>query len=71
VTSGVPTRTDYRFAWAAMAGVSYAVAPHTLLDIGYRYLDLGHTTVSLFPSAAVTRNLSTQQVRFGVRYMID
>ncbi|WP_237477769.1 outer membrane protein [Lichenibacterium dinghuense] len=71
VTSGLPSRTDYRFAWAAMAGVSYALAPHTLLDIGYRYLDLGRTTVSLFPSAAVTRDLSTQEVRFGVRYMID
>ncbi|MGI4764853.1 MAG: outer membrane protein [Janthinobacterium lividum] len=67
----VPSRTDYGFAWAAMAGVSYAVAPHTLLDIGYRYLDLGRTTVSLPPSATVTRNMSAQQVRFGVRYMID
>ena len=54
-----------------MAGVAYAVAPHTLLDIGYRYLDLGRTTVSLSPSATVTRDLSAQQVRFGVRYMID
>ena len=71
VTSGVPTRTDYRFAWAVMAGVSYAVAPHTLLDVGYRYLDLGRTAVSLFPAATLTRDLSTQEVRFGVRYMID
>ena len=71
VTSGIPSHTDYGFAWAAMAGVSYAVAPHMLLDIGYRYLDLGRTTVSLFPSATVTRDLSTQEVRFGVRYMID
>ena len=71
VTSGIPTRTDYGFAWAAMAGVSYAVGSHALLDIGYRYLDLGHTTVSLFPSATVTRDLSTQEVRIGVRYMID
>ena len=71
MTSGLPTHTDTQFAWAAMAGVSYAVAPHTLLDVGYRYLDLGRATVSLFPSASVTRGLSSQQVRFGVRYMID
>ena len=69
--SSVPNHTDYSFAWAAMAGVSYAVAPHTLLDIGYRYLDLGRTTVALPPSATTSRNLSAQQVRFGVRYMID
>ena len=36
-----------------------------------RYFDLGRTTVSLFPAATATRNLSTQEVRFGVRYMID
>lgn len=69
--ASVPGHTDYGFAWAAMAGLSYAVAPHTLLDIGYRYLDLGRTTVSLAPSATVTRNISAQQVRVGVRYMID
>ena len=71
VSSGLSNRTEYRFAWAAMAGISYAVAPQTLLDIGYRYLDLGRTTVSLLPSASVTRSLSAQEVRFGLRYMID
>ncbi len=71
VTSGVPSRSDFRFAWAAMAGVSYAIAPHALLDIGYRYLDLGRTSVSLFPSATITRDLATQEVRFGIRYMVD
>ena len=69
--ASVPNHTDYGFAWAAMAGVSYAVAPHTLLDIGYRYLDLGRTTMAISPATTVTRNMSAQQVRFGVRYMID
>ena len=71
VTSTVPSRTDYRFAWAAMAGFSYAFAPHMLADVGYRYLDLGRTAIPLFPAAGVTRDLSSQQVRVGVRYMID
>lgn len=71
VTSTVPSRTAYQFAWAAMAGVSYAFGPHMLFDIGYRYLDLGRTNIPLFPAAGVTRNLSAQQVRLGVRYMID
>ena len=71
VNTGVGNHTDYGFAWAAMAGVSYALAPHTLLDIGYRYLDLGRTTVALYPSATITRNMSAQQVRVGLRYMID
>lgn len=71
VTSSIPSRTSYQFAWAAMAGISYAFGPHMLVDVGYRYLDLGRTTIPLFPSAAVTRNLSSQQVRVGIRYMID
>lgn len=71
VTSGAPTHSDTRLAWAAMAGFSYAFAPHMLADIGYRYLDLGRTTVPLFPSAGVTRTITEQQVRVGVRYMVD
>ena len=71
VTSNVPSRTDYQFAWAAMAGVSYAFGPHMLADIGYRYLDLGRATIPLFPTAGVTRSITEQQVRVGLRYMID
>ncbi len=63
--------SDTRFAWAAMAGVSYAVAPHILLDIGYRYLDLGRSTITLLPSTNVSRSISEQQIRVGVRYMVD
>ena len=71
VTQSVPSRTDYQFAWAAMAGFSYAFSPHMLLDVGYRYLDLGKTAIPLFPVTSVTKNLTSQQVRIGIRYMID
>ena len=71
VTSSVPSHTAYQFAWAAMAGVSYAFAPHMIFDLSYRYLDTGRTTIPLFPATSVTRNLSSQQIRLGVRYMID
>ena len=71
ITSSVPSHTDYRFAWAGMAGVSYAVASHMVLDVGYRYLDFGTTKISLFPWATVSKSLSSQEVRVGIRYMID
>ena len=71
VTSKVPSHTAYEFAWAATAGVSYAFAPNFLVDANYRYLNLGRTTITLFPSHAVTHDLSSQQVRVGLRYMID
>ncbi len=57
---------DYRFAWAAMAGVSYAVTPHAMIDIGYRYLDLGRTRISLAPVATTQKDLASHQVRVGV-----
>lgn len=72
LTSGsAPSRTNYQFAWAAMAGVSYAFSPHLLLDVNYRYLDLGSTTVQLYPLTPVRKDLVDQQVRAGIRYMID
>lgn len=67
----VPSHTTYQFAWAAMAGFSYAFSPHLLLDVNYRYLDLGPTTIQLFPLTSVRKDLTTQQVRVGIRYMID
>ncbi len=75
--TGAPTdgtlksQTDYRFAWAAMAGFTYAFDQHMLLDVGYRYLALGRATIPLYPAASVTKDLSAQQVRVGIRYLID
>lgn len=71
VTENGASRTSYQFAWAAMAGFSYAVAPHMLIDVGYRYLDLGRASIPLSPVGSVTKDLASQQVRVGVRYVID
>ena len=54
--------TFYNFAFAAMAGVAIDVYDHTKLDIGYRYLHLG---------PVYGANLTNQEVRAGLRYMID
>ena len=52
----------YNLAFALMAGISYDIYDHTKLDIGYRYLHLGQILGS---------NVTTQEVRAGLRYMID
>ncbi len=52
----------YNFAFALMAGVAIDVADHTKLDIGYRYLNLG---------SVLNTTISYQEVRAGLRYMID
>ena len=70
-------RTDARkgitnFAWAAMGGVAIDVSAHTKLDIGLKYLNMGH--ISYLDSATgVTRSkaFTTKSVHVGMRYMID
>ena len=62
----------YRFAWALMAGVAIAMTDHTQLDVGYRYVDLGSITgLSSVTGTAVTQKVRANEVRAGVRYMID
>lgn len=34
-------KSQWDFAWALMAGVSYSVTPNLALELGYRYLDMG------------------------------
>lgn len=67
----------YNLAWAAMAGVSYSLTPHLMLDIGYRYLDLGTyrapqgTAIQQAVYSPQKIDLNAHEVRVGVRYQID
>ncbi|MFZ0496048.1 MAG: outer membrane beta-barrel protein [Methylocella sp.] len=62
----------YRFAWAAMAGVAIAMTDHAQLDVGYRFLDLGTVTgLSSATGTSVTQRIRANEVRAGIRYMID
>ena len=76
-TTKLGSHDDYQMAWAAMAGVAYHVSPHLLLDIGYRYLDLGTYRApqgSDLQRAVYNGNktaLTSHEVRVGVRYQID
>ncbi len=64
--------TRYQFAWAAMAGFSYAITPNILLDIGYRYIDLGKLDSLPGPNGSVvSKTMDAHELRLGVRYMID
>jgi opacity protein-like surface antigen len=65
------------FAWAAMAGVSYAVTPNLRLEIGYRHLDMGTAT----SGAIICQNtpfcghevqqfhLASNDIRIGMRWI--
>ncbi len=62
----------YQFAWALMGGVSVAVAEHVQLDAGYRFLNLGTISgISSVTGTTVTQRAVANEVRVGLRYMID
>jgi opacity protein-like surface antigen len=66
------SNVTYRFAWAVMAGVAIAMTDHAQLDVGYRFLDLGSITgISSVTGTSVTQRVRANEVRAGVRYMID
>ncbi|MDQ6868832.1 MAG: porin family protein [Pseudomonadota bacterium] len=66
------SNVTYRFAWALMAGVAFAITDHTQLDVGYRFLDLGPITgLSSVTGTSVTQRVRANELRAGVRYMID
>ena len=62
-------------SWAAMAGVSYQVAPSWVIDVGYRYLALGNLSkpegTGPTITAPVFQNLAAQEIRVGVRFLFD
>ena len=66
-------KTTYNFAWSLTGGVAYAVDDHLSIDVGYRYVNAG--TYKSLPGQAnangVSKTLSSQDVRVGLRYMID
>lgn len=63
---------NYQFAWAVMTGVAIAMTDHAQLDVGYRFLNLGSITgLSGVTGTSVTQKVYVNELRAGVRYMID
>ncbi len=70
---------QFSLAYAAMAGVSYAVTPNVRLELGYRYLNLGEAKSGLI--TCVNSNgcvlekhrydLESQDIRLGMRWLIE
>jgi len=64
------TQMHYQFAWALMAGVG--MTDHAQLDVGYRFLDLGAVSgFSGMTGTSVSQRVFVNELRAGVRYMID
>jgi opacity protein-like surface antigen len=72
--------SSWRFAWAAMAGVSYDVSKNTKIDVGYKYRHISGGNMFGFDSATASAGatgvqgkdggFSQHEVRVGLRYEI-
>lgn len=65
---------DLSFAWSVMAGAGYQISERAILDIGYRYIDLGKATSGRVDSANFVNpevkidNLAAHEFKVGIRY---
>lgn len=67
-------------AWSAQAGLSYSVTPNVKLDLGYRFINLGHATtgvVSCFNDPGCSyatykvKEITSHDVKLGMRWLFD
>jgi len=69
---GLSSSTNWTFAWAAHAGVSYVISHNWMVDFSYRYLDMGDVHSNIPGAGSIDYgNLTANQVRLGFRYQID
>jgi opacity protein-like surface antigen len=70
--------SKWNFAWAAHAGLAYAVTPGFTIELAYRYLSLGngqtgdlitYNGVSTINNPMEFHNITSHDVKLGVRWM--
>jgi opacity protein-like surface antigen len=66
-----PSQNLTNFSWALMAGLSYDIAPHIKLDVGYRYLNMGSVTSINSAGNPARVAVDAQEVRAGLRFTPD
>ena len=72
-----PTHTSTNLAWAATAGLDYAITPNLKLEISYRYLDMGDvrsgaiscTNTPVCGHEVQKFHLASHDIRIGMRWM--
>ena len=65
---------ELSFAWSAMAGVGYQISDRAIIDVGYRYLDLGDASSDRVDSAGFVNprvnvdDIASHEIKVGLRY---
>jgi opacity protein-like surface antigen len=66
--------TKVDLAWALMAGVGYQVSSNLVLDVGYRYIDMGSAqssqgdVVQAMNPKLVVDDMTAHEIKIGLRY---
>jgi len=74
LTNRIEGNRDLAFAWALMAGVGYQITDRAVLDIGYRYIDMGSAETGRVDSAGFVNprveidDIAAHEVKVGLRY---
>jgi opacity protein-like surface antigen len=74
LTGPVPggDNSQWKFVWAGMAGVGWAISPNTMIDVGYRYLNLGDLHTANNGAGGMTlNNVAGHEVRVGLRWSFN
>jgi opacity protein-like surface antigen len=70
--TGGTSNNQWKFAFAAMAGIGIKVAPNVMLDVGYRYINFGDLKSGADASGAMTfKNVAAHEARVGLRWSFD
>lgn len=65
---------DLAFAWSLMAGVGYQISDRAIIDVGYRYIDMGSITSQRSDTAFNVNpavkfdDLTAHEIKVGLRY---
>ena len=74
LTNSIHGNNDIAFAWSLMAGVGYQISDRAIIDVGYRYIDLGkiesqRSDTGGFVNPAVHfDDLTAHEIKVGLRY---
>ena len=65
---------DLSFAWSVMAGVGYQISDRAVIDLGYRYIDMGDASSGRVDNAGFVNprvnfdDLTAHEIKIGLRY---
>ena len=74
LTNRIEGNNDVSFAWSLMAGFGYQLTDRAILDVGYRYIDMGKIksgradNAGFVNPAVVVDDLTAHEIKVGLRY---